>query len=66
MRNYSEADVALLVTNNISQDEVNAYDLLFPGENIALDAAIGSIAMLRAGHGQDRNRPFANVGEVAL
>ena len=58
MREYSQADVELLATNSVTQEEVNAFEVLFPGENLNLDVIIGGINDLKAGRGQERNKPF--------
>ncbi len=58
---YTAEELELIRVNELQVGEVTTQWALFPDQN--LDTVIGSVKMLKAGQGQERNEGF--VGEEA-
>lgn len=59
--NFTEEQLALLATNNVTPEEASKVIEMFPQE---LDTAIGYILGLRNAQGQERNESFQTQAEA--
>lgn len=55
MRNFTEADLALINGSGVTPEEVDHIMTMFP-QNV--DTAIAAVLKSKEGMGQDRNKPF--------